>query len=253
MINAVIIEDVPATRETIKSILSQEFNQIRVVGETGSVSEGYTLIKRQQPELVFMDIQIEDGTSFDILTQLQEEKAINFGIVFFTAYDNFEYAVKAIEYSALDFISKPIDAQKLQKAVERAENRIHQEAYKKQVALLLETLGNNNNKSQQIAIHLIKSVIEFVDVNNIMYLEADGTMTKVFLHSGRQLRAAKNLGSYGKLLKQDYSFYSISNSIIVNLAYVKRYVHRELTVELKNGISLLASRRGGQDFKNIVK
>lgn len=252
MINAIIIEDVPATRVTLKNILSKEFNQIRVVGEAGSVNEGYQLIKQQHPELVFMDIQLEDGTSFDILTQLQAEEAVNFGIVFFTAYGNYEYATKAIEYSALDFISKPIDAQKLQKAVTKAEARINQEGYKNQVALLLETLTNNTNKSQRIAIHLIRGIIEFVDVERIMYLEADGTMTKVYLEKGATLHAAKNLGSYGKLLKKDYDFYSISNSIIVNLAFVKRYIHRELTVKLLDGTLLSASRRGGQDFKNIV-
>ncbi len=252
MINAIIIEDVPATRATIKNILSQEFKQIRVIGEAGTVSEGYTIIKGLQPDLVFMDIQLEDGTSFDILTQLQTENALDFGIVFFTAYRTYENATKAIKYSALDFITKPIDTQKLQLAVKRAEERLNQVDYKQQVDLLLETLANNNNKSQRIAIHLVRGVIEFVDVNRIMYLKADGSMTKVFLENNQQLYAAKNLGSYGNLLKRDYDFYSISNSIIVNLAYVKRYTHRTLTVELQHGVTLLASRRGGQDFKNII-
>jgi len=253
MINAIIIEDVPATRATIKSILSKEFNQIRVIGEAGTVDEGYSIIKNLQPDLVFMDIQLEVGTSFDILTQLKAEDALDFGIVFFTAYRTYENATKAIKYSALDFITKPIDTHKLQLAVKRAEERLNQVDYKQQVDLLLETLANNNNKSQRIAIHLVRGIIEFVDVNRIMYLKADGSMTKVFLENGQQLHAAKNLGHYGNLLKRDYDFYSISNSVIVNLAYVKRYTHRELTVELQNGVTILASRRGGQEFKNIIK
>lgn len=252
MINAIIIEDVPATRATIKSLLVQDFKQIRVIGEAGTVHEGYSIIKELQPDLVFMDIQLEVGTSFDILTQLQAEDALDFGIVFFTAYRTYENATKAIKYSALDFINKPIDTQKLQLAIQRAEERLNQVDYKHQVDLLLETLGNKTNKSQRIAIHLVRGVIEFVDISSIMYLKADGSMTKVFLENGQQLHAAKNLGNYGNLLKRDYAFYSISNSIIVNLAFVKRYTHRELTVELQNGVKLLASRRGGQDFKNII-
>jgi len=251
MINTIIIEDVPATRATIKSLLAQDFKQIRVIGEAGTVQEGYSIIKTLRPDLVLMDIQLEVGTSFDILTQLQAENALDFGIIFFTAYRTYENATKAIKYSALDFITKPIDSQKLQLAVQRAEERLNQVDYKRQVDLLLETLTNNTNKSQRIAIHLVRGVIEFVDVARIMYLKADGSMTKVFLADGKQLHAAKNLGSYGNLLRKDYDFYSISNSIIVNIAYVKRYTHRELTVELQNGVTLLASRRGGQNFKNI--
>ena len=256
-IKTLIIEDVRANRETLIKLLEGSQHDLDICGEAETVEDGYQLISEHQPDLVFLDIQLKDGTGFDILSQFHKENRINFEIIFFTAHGNFENATKAIEYSALEFITKPVDPEKLALALEKAEKKIKESnvastQYNDQISLLLENLGRGNLKGKRIAIHLIKGIIEFVNVEEIVYLQAEGTITRVFLEDGSSLTAVKNLGNYSKLLTSDYNFFPISNSIVVNLDYVKRYNHGELTVILTTGESLFASRRGGQDFKKLL-
>ncbi len=253
MINTVIIEDIPDNREALKKLLAAECPQVNIIGEADNVEGGYNLIKQLQPRLVFQDIELTDGTGFDILNRLHEEDAIDFEVIFFTAHGSFENARKAIAYSALDFITKPINSDDLKAAVSKAASKIDKEQYSAQIALLLKNLSMASNKNKSIAIHLIKGIIEFVEVDKIMYLEADGTMTKIFVNGNEKpFLATKNLGHYSKLLTSDYNFFPISNSLLINMDYVKQYNHRELTVSLNNGVHLFASRRGGQDFRRYL-
>ncbi len=258
MINTVIIEDIVANREALIELLQMECpDVVKILGEAETVEKGYQLILETKPHLVFLDIQLKDGTGFDILSRFHTENRLDFEIIFFTAHGNFENATKAIEYSALEFITKPVNPTKLSQAIKKAEKKLAAKStppdqYHAQITLLLENLRLNSLKAKRIAIHLVKGIIEFVEVADIIYLQADGAVTKVFLKDGQQLTAMKNLGSYSKLLIADYQYFLISHSTLVNLDYVKRYNHAELTVYLSNGNSILASRRGGQDFKKFL-
>ena len=251
-IDAIIVEDSLKNREALLELLKEECPQVRVLGEADNLADAYSLIKKIQPGLVFLDIQLKEGTTFDLLGRLYNEGRINFEIIFITAYGKFEYTTKAIEYSALDFITKPINSQKLLKAVKKAEQKIGHQQYAAQIELLIEILNKPTNVSNRIAFHLIKGVIEFVEVKDIIYLEADGTVTNIYLSEDRKLIALRNLGYYIKLLMSDYNFFPISNKHLVHLNYIKRYKHSELTVWLINGKPLIASRRGGQDFKKFL-
>ena len=234
-------------------MLSERAPDVEIVGEADTVVRGYELVKIHTPDLVFLDIQLKDGTGFDILSKLHTEGEINFEIIFFTAHGNLENATKAIEYSALRFITKPIDPQKLKDAVEKARQKMQKTQQNLQIALLLENLTKGNNpKPKRIAIHLVKGVMEIVEVDNIMRLEADGTITYVYLGDQTELIAMKNLGFYSKLLIADYDFFPISNKVVVNMDFVKRYKHNELTVFFKDGTTAFASRRGGQEFKKFL-
>jgi two-component system LytT family response regulator len=251
-IKAIIIEDSKGNREALKSLLKSECPEVTIIGEASDIDAGYELIKDTEPDLVFLDIQLKDQTSFDLLDRLVKEDSINFEIIFTTAYGNFEYATRAIAYSALDFITKPIDSQKLKQAVEKAKSRISKEQYRNQIKLLLENISSPQSNANRIAIHLTKGVIEFVPVDDIRYLEADRTITYVYLKEGEKLNAMRNLGHYSKLLVGEHPFHHISNKFVVNLDYVKRYTHSNLTVELEDGTELNASRRGGQDFRRFL-
>lgn len=253
IINAVIVEDSEINRKTLKKMLGAYCEEVSIIGEAATIEDAYMTIKEVEPDLVFLDIQMKKGTTFDLLKRLHDESSIDFDIIFVTAYGMFEYATKALEYAALDFITKPIDKDKLIVAVNKAKSKIGKNSQKQQVALLLENLSQLNSKSRKIAIHMPKGIIEFVPVEEILYLEADGVVTHVFLEpNGKKITAMKNLGNYGKLLINDYNFFQISNSCVVNLDYVKRYNHSELTLTFSNGMSVFASRRGGQDFKKYL-
>lgn len=257
MINAVIIEDIVDNREALIELLQMECPNVKILDQAETITKGYELILKLKPQLVFLDIQLKDGTGFDILNRFHTEKNLDFEIIFFTAHGTFENATRAIEYSALEFITKPVNPEKLAQAICKAENKLaakfsSTDQYSAQIALLLENLRLNSLRAKRIAIHLVKGIIEFVEVDDIIYLEADGTITKVFLKDGQVLTAMKNLGSYSKLLIADYQYFLISNKTLINLDYVKRYNHSELTVYLSNGNSIYASRRGGQDFKKFL-
>ncbi len=252
MIRTLIIEDILNNREALKKLLASDCPEVEIIGEADSVLSGFDLILQKKPDLVFLDIQLKDGTGFDILSRLLEKDKIEFEIIFFTAHGNFENATKAIEYSALDFITKPIDPSKLCQAVNKFEKKVDRTQYNTQIALLLENIAKNNSKGKRIAIHLSKGIIEFVEVDEIVYLEADATITNVYLLRGNKLTAMKNLGFYSKLLMSDYNFFPISNSLVVNLDFIKRYNHSELAVVLTSGKTIYASRRGGQDFRKFL-
>ena len=252
MINAVIIEDTLANRETFKKILSENCPNVRLVGEAEDVEGGYQLIKHIKPDLAFLDIQLDKETTFDLLELLWNENAINFEIIFITGHGNYENVTRAIEYSALDFIHKPIDKDKLVRAVEKAEKRINHISYNQQIEVLLEHLERSNSKSKRIAIHLLKGVVEFICVDEIKYLEADGVVTHFYMKDNSKLTAVKNLGHYARLLTTDYNFFQVSNDKLVNLDFIKRYNHSELAITLNDGSVLFASRRGGQDFKKFL-
>lgn len=251
-IKALIIEDSIDNREALKTLLSQNCPEVMIEGEAGDVEKGYELILEKDPELVFLDIQLKNHTSFDLLDRLLKNDSIDFEIIFITAHGSFEYATRAIAYSALDFITKPIDSQKLVDAVNKAQSRLNGDQYGDQIRMLLENLSTPQSQVNRIAIHLTKGVIEFIPVEEIMYLEADRTITYVYLTEDRKLNAMRNLGHYSKLLVSDHPFYPISNKIVVNLDYVTRYNHSILTVTLENGKKIQASRRGGQEFRRFL-
>ncbi len=251
-IRTFIVEDSLANREALKKLLEYHCPQVELIGEAPDQERAYHLIKELNPGLVFLDIHMKEGTTFDLLEKLFQEGAINFEIIFATAYGKYEYATRAIEFSALDFITKPIDPKKLKSAVQKAEKRIDVQQYNSQISLLLENLSKPNIQNKRIAFHLPKGIVEFVEIKDVMWLEADGQVTKVKFKNGKQITAMRNLGHYSKLLLAEHDFFPISNKKILNLSYVKRYNHGELAVTLIDDTHLYASRRGGQDFKRYL-
>ncbi len=250
----VIIEDIPANREALKQMLGQECPYVQVLGAADNIQAAKELIMQNHPKLVFLDIELKGATSFDLLDMLNREDAIDFEIIFFTAHGKFEYANRAIEFSALPLLTKPVDPKKLRRHVEKAYEKIKDRQnlvqFKTQIEALLQSLNNPGNFGR-IAFHLTKGVIEFVEVDDILYLKADTTVTQVHLLENK-ITAVKNLGFYKKLLLPNYHFFAISNSLLINLKHVKRYSHRDLCVTFNNGVKVFASRRGGQNLRDFL-
>ncbi len=250
-IRTVIVEDIPKDRELLEAILAEECPNVDVVGHAASAEEGVKLIKRVRPDLVFIDIQLERSTGFDMLRMLKEENAINFEMVFVTGYCTHENETRAIDYSALDFIHKPPAPMTVTRAVQNA-TRLHDaKMYQTQIATLLAHLQGTAVADPEVIFDLSKGEKEVVKVKDILFLEADGTITYVHLRDGRKLAAMKNLGHYSKMLMAEYDFFPIHNNTVVNKKEVKRINTRERTVTLYNGKTLLCSRRGFEGFKNV--
>ncbi len=159
MLKVVIIEDEKHSRETLRNLLMEFCADVEVVATAGSVAEGVEVIKNTNPSIVFLDIELQIGTGFDVLAQLSD---LNFDVVFTTAYEH--YAIRAIKFSSLDYLLKPIDIEELQDAVQKARNRQSEFAHKRQLELLLSNVGDKGMHRICLA---TSDRLEFVNVDEI--------------------------------------------------------------------------------------
>jgi two-component system, LytTR family, response regulator len=253
----IFVEDTASHRQTIEQILN-EIDEVELLGSADSLETGYALIQKTKPALVILDVELYPGTAFDLLERIQKVNEIDFEIIFLTGFSKLEYPIRAIQYAALDFIMKPIDAEKLKEAIARAGKKIlqKQQSFQNnlQIKLLLQNLKSPNEKqSNRIAFHRSKGAIEFVNVTDIIYCEAEKEITNIFLKDKSHFAAMKTLSYYTKLLETDFNFFRISDKCLVNLDYLKTYNHnKDYELELTTGKILYASRRGGQELKQRV-
>jgi len=249
---SLLIEDEKETSDYIKQLILKLCPQIRVLHQAFTLDEALGLINGNTYHIVFMDIQLPSGTSFDLLQNLKAEREIDFEIIFITGDGASENLIKAIKYSAIDFLYKPVDSIELVLAVNKAMEKLKKQNYKGQIELLLNRLIPGITKSTKIALYLHNGVIELFDINHINYLKADGVITYVFLKDGKKIVTTKNLGFYKELLLMDYNFRLISNSILVNVDFIKRYNHRDHSIILCDGTVLWASKRFGKVLKDSL-
>ena len=254
-IRTVIIEDTPKYVETIRHKLAENGPHVQVVGQAGSVDTAYALIRSQRPDLVFFDIEIDGGTSFDVLSRLRDADLLGFDMIFLTAYGKFDYATRAIEYSALAFLTKPLDStelydylhRELPDTLDKAARQLSLRQQQQQVQVLLEALRQPELRT--ISFHVAGGSLEFVDIADICYLTAEGPITHVSLCDGRSLKAMRNLGKYEQMLTRSHRFFRIHDKTVVNLDVVRRYNHTERCLTLKDGTVLYASKLRGEALR----
>ncbi|GAB4194827.1 MAG: LytTR family DNA-binding domain-containing protein [Thermoflexibacter sp.] len=243
----VIIDDEEKHRNLIKSILKEEKNLL-CSGEASCVAEGLALIEETSPDLVLLDIDMPDGTGFDLLKSISP---IDFQVVFITAHD--EFAVKAFKFSALDYLLKPIDPEELLLAVQKAQKVQQQSQNQLQLATLL---SNVESFSQQVKKLVLKDSdnIYIVSTQEILYLQADNNYTSFFLTENRKIVVSKTLKEYEQLLENS-GFFRTHQSYLINLAYLQRIDKRDGgSVVLQEKIYLpLAQRRKDSLLKMLEK
>jgi len=217
MIRTVVIEDEEHSRRMLIEMLHENCKAINVVASADSVKTGLTSITEQKPELVFLDIELQSETSFEILESLPE---INFELVFTTAFDH--YALKAIKFCAIDYLLKPIDLNELRIAVAKAEKRLNREHLNKNLEVLLNNLKSSSQHNHRIALSTLEGLL-FVNVKDIIYCESSGPYTKFIFKEGDKIVTSKHLKEYEDLLC-GYEFFRIHKSYLVNLQEIKKYV-----------------------------
>lgn len=251
---AAIIEDKLSDRASLKILLEKHCPEILIIGEAANVYDGVELLRDRNPDIVFMDISLQPGSSFDILDELHKENQIAFDIVFITAHNTYENAVKAIQFSALAFLEKPIIAQELLSCVAKFEKKAR-DILNIQLSVLLEKTGAHFlQKQETIIIKQLKGVMQKVTINDIIYFEADKSICYVHLLSGDRLVSTLHLGHFVKTLADDDDFFLISQGVLLNLQHMRSYNHSSLTITLKNDMGKLnASRRMGAELKKFLK
>lgn len=244
MIRAIIIDDEKRARNLLRNLLLQNFgNSIKIVAEGDDVDTGVEAIKEHHPDLVFLDIKMHKGTGFDVLQQLGE---INFEVVFITAYD--QYALKAFEFSAFGYLMKPIKTTEFKKIITKL--KTHLEHLKTDANKRLKVLVENYGDDRIIKKLVISNQHGFKvsNLEDIIRMEGDGNYTNFIIEGNKKIMTSKSLGEYEVLLN-DYGFFRIHQSTIVNLRHVKGY-DKDLgdKVEMSDGKKFNLSRHRKPEF-----
>lgn len=216
MLKAIIIEDEPASRATLKNYISKYCKQVHIAGEAESVKTGLEAIKKHKPDLVFLDVEMPYGNAFDLLDQVEEQ---TFETIFVTAYDH--YAMKALNFSASYYILKPIDIDELVKAVEQVAGKQESKEHALRTKVLIDNIKIENKQLQKIILPLLDG-FEVVTVKDIVHCKANDNFTEFYLLDGSKKMICRTLKFYDELLS-DLDFVRVHKSHLINLQYVKRY------------------------------
>jgi two-component system, LytTR family, response regulator len=215
MKKAIIIDDENRTRDLISKMINSFGLNIEAIPAAGSVQEGIKAIEEHQPDIVFLDIQMPDGTGFDLLKAIPNK---NFEVIFITAHE--EFAIKAIKFSALDYILKPVDQDELRSAVERALATMADKRDESQ----FEALQNNISPQQKRRLVLkTQDSVHVIDLDQIIRCEADRNYTSFYLNEGKKIIVSKTLKDFETLLT-GYNFIRVQQSHLINLDYVDKYI-----------------------------
>ncbi len=215
MIKAIIIDDIEQARNTLKKDLDIYAKDVEVIGEANGVVEGAKLLKTMQPDVLFLDIQMQDGSGFDLLDILKE---ISFKIIFITASD--AHAIKAFRYAAIDYLLKPVDPDELQASLAKLRGKSvnENEKYK----LLNDVLKNNSKPHHKLALHT-QDKIHVVNISDILRCESNVNYTEFHFVNAKKLLVTKTLKDFEDLLSEQ-GFYRVHQSHLVNTKYIKEFI-----------------------------
>lgn len=242
MIKAVIIDDEARARNLLKGLVEKQFpDRIKVIGDADDIQSGIKMITELKPDLVFLDIQMHEGTGFDLLKQLPE---VNFEVIFVTAYDQF--AVEAFKFSAFGYLLKPIRTTELNETIERLEKHLKQlrEETDKRFRVLIENYGDDR-KIKKLVITGVDG-FKVLPMEDIIRLEGDRNYTNFILTEKSRVTTSKSLGEYEEMLN-DHGFFRVHQSTIINLRHVKGYFKGDGgKVEMTDGEEVQVSRHRKQ-------
>ncbi len=244
MIKAAIIDDEDSGRNVIRQYLSLYFTDIEVIGEASSVKSGVKLLSKQTPDIVFLDIQMQDGTGFNLLELLPQR---SFKVIFVTSFDQF--ALKAIKYSAADYLLKPVDPDMFVDAVEKVKTDFEKPAPAKDARI--DELLTNINSFSKIGLPT-NDGIQFVKVDDVVRCEADGAYTVFILENGQRIMVSKSLKTYEELFA-DRKFLRVHKSYLINTRYVEKYINGDGgSVVMTDGATVEVSRRKKDELLNMM-
>ncbi|MFL5752727.1 MAG: LytR/AlgR family response regulator transcription factor [Bacteroidia bacterium] len=217
MIKAVIIEDEVKSRELLSTLIAKHCEGVNVVATAENVETGVEIIRKFSPQIIFLDISMPDGSGFDLLGKVQDMK---FDVIFTTATD--KYALKAIKYSALDYLLKPIDVEELKNAVNKMSEKKTSLASVENLTFLLQNLKQNNDNYHKITLPT-GNAYEIVNVKDIIRCEAEGSYTNFFLVNGKKLMVSASLKHYEDLLPEK-DFIRVHHHHLINMHHVIRFL-----------------------------
>ncbi len=217
MIRAVIVEDESKSRELLSTLVQKYCEGITIVDTAENVETGVEAIRKHNPDIIFLDISMPDGTGFDLLGKVQDLK---FDVIFTTATD--KYALKAIKYSALDYLLKPIDSEELKNAVSKVSEKKSNLTSVENLSFLLQNLKQNNDNYNKITLPT-GNAYEIVSIKDIIRLEAEGSYTNFYLNGGKKIMVSASLKHYEDLLPEK-DFIRVHHHHLINMNHVQRFL-----------------------------
>ncbi|MGB5420015.1 LytR/AlgR family response regulator transcription factor [Algibacter sp.] len=231
-----IVEDKAYIRKALRNLLNLIDSKVEIIGECESVKEAVVVTNSCKPDLIFLDINLTDGSAFDFLDQTEH---LDFKIIFITAYE--EYALQALKIGAVDYILKPVDIKDLEIALQKVANLPIAE--QKQQINNVKTIWNNEDSKLIISLH---DSFQVIDLNELMYCETDKGYTTFFCNSGKKYLVSKTLKEFEKRLSEAH-FIRPHQSFMVNLTYIDKY-DKSGAIHLKNGKKIPVSSRKKEPF-----
>ncbi|QTE21450.1 LytR/AlgR family response regulator transcription factor [Polaribacter cellanae] len=246
--HVVIIDDEPKARNLLEILIKENCPKITLISSAEDLLSGVELIKQQQPKIVFLDIEMPQHSGLEIFDFIDKEHH-NFEIVFTTAYS--EYAIKAFELSAVDYLLKPLRTDKLISAIEKA----IQNSGKSTINLKLDELQKSLKSANFKKIGLpVADGIKFVNFEDIILLKADGMYTKVSILNASGILISKPLKHFVELLDTIPSFYRPHRSYLINLKYIQEYSKKDGGyILMDNNESVSISKDKKEEFLTIVQ
>lgn len=241
----IIIDDEEDAIDILESIINLNKEEYSIVGKTTDPVKGLGLIKKHNPDVVFLDIEMPEMNGFELLESLSE---INFEIIFATAYD--EYAIRAIKENALDYILKPVTFSEVMKALGKAKKKrtisqVNQPDYK----LLLNNLHSNYFERIRIS---TSSGFEFMYTDELIFLKAEGSYTDVYSKNSDKLLISKPIKQIEQELNPNI-FFRVHRSYIINIRFIKRFDRTKNIIIMINGAEIPLSRRRYDEFITFLK
>jgi two-component system LytT family response regulator len=250
MIRTIIIDDEPSAIRLLSTLLQKHCkDDVDLLASAKTPEEGKTLIDQLNPDLVFMDVEMPGMSGVDLI---RSYNAPTFRVVFVTAYD--AYALEAFRLSAIDYLLKPIGSEDVIKVIQKIKNDVRNELAKLSLQLQqLDKVLNNqtDNADQKIGIAMSDKIV-FINFSNIIYCEANGPYTHIYLTDGHKLVSSKALGEFETQLNSN-KFFRIHHHFLINLDKVKEFQrHDGGYVIMHNGRQLEVSQRKRKDFLEAV-
>ena len=212
---AILVDDMPQALEMLENDISNKHQNITIIGKANSVVSAAKLLRKIQPDILFLDIMLGDGTGFDLLEIIPNLKS---KIIFVTASD--EFAIRAFKFAAIDYILKPYSDEELKNAIEKASNQIQPK--NEQLSVLQESIATPNKVPKKISLHTLDKII-VVSLDEIIRCKSDNNYTTFYFENGSKIMVTKTLKFYADLLKKN-TFLRVHQSHLVNTKYIKEFI-----------------------------
>lgn len=250
MIRAIIIDNEPSAVNVLSLILKKKCKEdVQVIATSNSPQLGRNMIEELKPDLVFLDIEMPGMSGIDLVRSFNNPA---FRVVFITAFD--AYAIEAFRVSAIDYLLKPVESDDIVTVIKKVKNGLGKNENNIQSQLLnLQNLLSQNNRDPETKIGIgMADKIIFVDIREILYCEAQGAYTNVFLKDGKKILASKSLGDFESQLSS-HRFFRIHHSTLINLQYIKEFQRFDGgLVIMENNTCLEVSQRKRKDFLDAI-